>query len=368
MVYSTSGLQGREPTFRDSSDYAQKIGEMQVTKAIQKLQPLIQKRFIGRFVTSVSRQIIKRRLKKDDAIQAEIYLTIAGLIQKDAIPTAIADAIRTMGPKSYQLAADLGRSITGWGLANVTQRARLMDTELGFDEKAARGFYQSLIEIEAVRPLTTFVWCLNPTCHHWEMTVSDRLLKIEKCPRCSDPVLSALVMVVDPELGVLKLDDRDLTTFLAEWTNLHSRMEIVNGSLTHSIQAFPNVYVKSKSGTQPREIDLFLYSPLTKKSCIVECKVHEDGHKILPGTWDSICTKDLAQLREIMNETGISRGALVTNLRLTNDHVETIQGSILPKIGLRKDTTMVLPFLDETSFLTDCEKLLKTLDPGASLL
>ncbi len=216
-----------------------------------------------------------------------------------------------------------------------------------FDEDEYEEMVESLRRLGIVGSKLQVSLC--PECTNYQFTISNCPCLSEKCPKCGEEWVTAILYSFDEPYGSIKFDNNDLPLFISSYL----RYQMVAGVLPRKVEIYPNAVVRFEDDKEA-EIDVFV----PECNFGVECKVYEDVFAPMTDSrMGNLKDKLLKQIRRY-SRANITQVLIVTNL--TNSSAEKLQGAIVE--ALRQDgdsvSVKVLP--------GDVEMLLRTLDDIAS--
>jgi len=155
----------------------------------------------------------------------------------------------------------------------------------------------------------------------------------------------------------------DLHALLYSYIESKSTQQYIDNKLITDIQCYLNTYIRNVTNQNEREIDAFLYSPITKKAVAIEIKIHEITSRLSHQRLQNILRKDLKQLTEILQQTGLKTGCYITNLKIHDEEIKNIKEKLIPEFSIDegKNYIELISFVDETTFLNKLNKLIENL-------
>lgn len=216
-----------------------------------------------------------------------------------------------------------------------------------FDEDEYEEMVESLRRLGVIGSKLQVSLC--PECTNYQFTISSCPYISDRCPKCGEDWVTAVLYTFEDPYGSIKIDNNDLPLFIS----CYLRYKMISGVLHHKVEVYPNAVVRFEEGKEA-EIDVFV----PEWNFGVECKVYEDVFApMTDARVNNLKDKLLKQIHRY-SQANISRILIVTNL--IDSSAEKLQGAIVETLRQRGDSTSIKVLSG------DVEVLLSTLNEIAS--
>ena len=280
---------------------------------------------------------------------------IREFVKRYASPELVSDATKM----TRNISGLIFQAMVESGLKRLRLMLRVMcDDDLGTYNRIVK----ILTRCGIVSPFLSTSLCPNENCMHFELLFSDSVPRA-KCSKCERDAFLMTFTLIDEVFSWLKERMLDPVAFLYCYIASKSSPQYIEGDFIPDIQCFPDVYVRNIETGKERQIDALLYSPMNKKAIAIESKIHEITEELTFERLRKIATDDLKQLVEILDETGIRRGGYVTNLKIQNNDLKSIQERTIAQLikDLRIDEVEVFSMTSGEDFLKNVDKVIDSL-------
>jgi len=218
-----------------------------------------------------------------------------------------------------------------------------------FDEDEYEEMIESLRRLGIIGSKLQVSLC--PECTNYQFTISSCPCISDRCPKCGEDWVTAILYTFEDSYASIKIDNNDLPLFISRYL----RYKMISGVLQHKVEIYPNAVVRIEDGKEA-EIDVFI----PEWNFGVECKVYEDVFApMTDARMNNLKDKLLKQIHRY-SQANISQILIVTNL--TSSSAEKLQGAIVEALRQGGDSASI-----KAKVLSgDVEVLLSTLDEIAS--
>jgi len=355
-----------KPQVTERIQISKEIAKIEISDFMNRIYPILIKAFIKPLSKWLKReieitheseeelqkQVLFKMIEKQEEVMRDF--NIRKFIKKYVSPEVFSHAL-TLGKIVLN---SISHDLVKRGLEHYGSLTQEISNNIELLEKIT----DIMIENDMITPLVTISLCMNKYCKHVETLISDRIPEAH-CGKCKGDTLSLTFSFINEPYLWLKDKMLDLHALLYSYIESKSTQQYIDNKLITDIQCYLNTYIRNVTNQNEREIDAFLYSPITKKAVAIEIKIHEITSRLSHQRLQNILRKDLKQLTEILQQTGLKTGCYITNLKIHDEEIKKIKEKLIPKISVDKSEYHIelISFVDETTFLNKLNKLIENL-------